>query len=126
MAQELDAVHARHAEVAENKIDRRAVDLVQRAHPVMGVERGGHTELLEVALEQTDDELVVVDDEDVHSRQRPAHGVARAVCQAARSRATGWMARARFHRPALALCGARSEEHTPELRSIRRVAYAAF
>src|SRR3546814_5229745 len=66
MAQELDAVHARHAEVAENKIDRRAVDLVQRAHPVMGVERGGHTELLEVALEQTDDELVVVDDEDVH------------------------------------------------------------
>src|SRR3546814_14797818 len=77
MAQELDAVHARHAEVAENKIDRRAVDLVQRAHPVMGVERGGHTELLEVALEQTDDELVVVDDEDVHSRQRPAHGVAR-------------------------------------------------
>src|SRR3546814_17129586 len=73
----------------------------------MGVERGGHTELLEVALEQTDDELVVVDDEDVHSRQRPAHGVARAVCQAARSRATGWMARARFHPPAIALCGAR-------------------
>src|SRR3546814_1287980 len=119
MAQELDAVHARHAEIAENKIDRRAVDLVQRAHPVMGVERGGHTELLEVALEQTDDELVVVDDEDVHSRQRPAHGVARAVCQAARSRATGWMARARFHPPAIALCGARKGSEAEDRKSTR-------
>src|SRR3546814_12002665 len=70
-------------------------------------------------MEQTDNELFVVDDEDVHSRQRPAHGVARAVCQAARSPATGWMARARFHPPAVALCGARkgSEADPHSLRS---------
>src|SRR3546814_20388895 len=96
MAQELDAVHARHAEVAENKIDRRAVDLVQRAHPVMGGERGGHTELLEVALEQTDDEIVVVDDEEVYSRQRPDNDMARGVGRVARQRATGGLARAWF------------------------------
>src|SRR3546814_16561455 len=68
VAQEFDAVHARHAEIAEHHVDSSGVDRGAGALAVMGLQQDGDSQLLQIALQEADDEPVVIDDENLPVR----------------------------------------------------------
>src|SRR3546814_3300446 len=73
VAQEFDAVHARHAEIAEHHVDSGRVDRGEGALAVMGLQQDGDSQLLQIALQEADDEPVVIDDENLQVAQGGAH-----------------------------------------------------
>ena len=73
MPQKLDAVHARHVQIANDHVDGGFVQPLEGRRSVVRLERGVDLELVQDALHQIDHELVVVDDQNLQITKGNCH-----------------------------------------------------